>query len=304
MDQISLKCIAIMSPGDMGHAVGRVLHGSGLDVITCLNGRSERTRRLARTASISEVESLEGLVTKADLILSILPPASAVAMAGDTASAMRKASVKPYYADCNAVAPKTARRIGEIISSAGGRFIDAGIVGPPPGRSDPPRFYASGPHAEAMSPLDGKGIAVHVIPGNIGQASGLKMCYAAMTKGTYAIYFALLTAAKIMGCSDELAAEFRYSQPEPHRRMESDLPKLPSKAYRWVGEMEEIAATFEQLGVTPLPHRGAAEIYSLLSRTEIANETPETIDTARSLSETIDALVAAVHDSASDPADE
>ncbi|MCH7744680.1 MAG: DUF1932 domain-containing protein [Chloroflexi bacterium] len=124
----------------------------------------------------------------------------------------------------------------------------------------------------------------------IGRASGIKMCYAAMTKGTSALYLALLTTAEAMGLSDELATEFKSSQSEVYKRMEGGLPSLPSKAFRWVGEMEEIAATFEHVGVTPFFHQGAAEMYRLLSETPFARETPETIDESRTLKQTISVI--------------
>jgi L-threonate 2-dehydrogenase len=146
--------IAIMSPGDMGHAVGGVLRDAGLRVISQLNGRSERTRGLAARAGIEAVADDAALVREADMLLSILVPAAATALAERIARAVRRSGGALLYADCNAIAPQTARHIAEIVEGAGARFVDAGIIGPPPkpGASST-RFYASGPEAATFARL-------------------------------------------------------------------------------------------------------------------------------------------------------
>jgi len=276
----------------MGHAVGRVLAEHGVDIITCLAGRSERTHRLASAAGFTEIPTLEDLVCEADLVLSILVPVDAEASACQLAGALKATGAQPYIADCNAISPMRSAKIEAVIQSAGGRFIDASIIGPPPGQGAPPRFYVSGTHAEAMLPLDGKGIVVKSLGEIIGRASGIKMCYAALTKGTSTLQVALLTAAESMGLTEELRQELAYSQAAALQSMESTIPRLPPNAHRWVGEMEEIASTFAKVGVTSHFHLGAAAIYRLLQATSFANESPETIDPDRTLARTIEAAVA------------
>ena len=286
-----IKTVAILSPGDMGHAVGRALGRHGMEVITCLNARSQRTRDLARAAGIADVPTLEELVANADIILSILVPAQAVGLARQVAEALKATGADTPYADCNAVSPETVKGIDVVITGTGGRFIDAGIIGGPPNDTQSPRFLASGPHAVLLTGLDGMGIQVRSVGEGIGKASAIKMCYAAMTKGTSALHLALLTAAHLLGVSDELREELVSSQSEALKRMESQVPRLPVTARRWVGEMEEIAATFQQAGVTPDFHLGAAEMYRLLGRTNMADETPETLDASRTLEQTVSKLV-------------
>ena len=289
---MTLNKVAILSPGAMGHAVGRVLAEHGVDIMTCLAGRSERTHRLASAAGFTEMPTLEDLVCEADLVLSILVPVDAEAIACQLAGALKATGAQPYIADCNAISPMRSAKIETIIQSAGGRFIDASIIGPPPGQSAPPRFYVSGIHAEVMLPLDGKGIVVKSLGETIGRASGIKMCYAALTKGTSTLQVALLTAAESMGLTEELRQELAYSQAAALQSMESTIPRLPPNAHRWVGEMEEIASTFAEVGVTSHFHLGAAAIYRLLQATSFANESPETIDPDRTLARTIEAAVA------------
>ena len=139
--------------------------------------------------------------------------------------------------------------------------------------------------------LDGKGILIKHMGDSIGTASGIKMCYAALTKGTNTLQTALLAAAELMGITKELRDEFASSQSTALKQMDSGIFKLPPNAHRWIGEMEEIADTFSNLGLTPMFHKGAAEIYKLLSQTEFAGETPEHINSRRTTDETIQAVV-------------
>jgi len=283
----ALATVAILMPGDMGHAVGRTLRAHGHDVVTCLEGRSARTRALAGAAGLRDLPDLETVVAEADMVLSILPPVEAPGLARRVAAAMAAAGARPCYVDCNAVSPATAREIGAVLVEAGAPFIDAGIVGAAPGRGPVPRFYVSGADTGPMAALDGKGIAVKAIGAEVGRASGLKMCYAGLTKGTWTLHTAVLVAAERLGLSAELKDEFLFSQAPAYALMEARIPRLPADAERWVGEMEQIAATFAALGVTPAFHQGAAEIFTLLAGTPFAAETRETIDETRTLEDSI-----------------
>ncbi|MDP6716075.1 MAG: NAD(P)-binding domain-containing protein, partial [SAR202 cluster bacterium] len=203
---MAIKTIAILSPGDMGHGVGMALGQHGYDVITCLAERSQRTRELAQAGNIREVPNLESMLEEADLILSILVPSQAEGVAQSVADAMRATGISRPFADCNAVSPDTSRRLETIITSAGGDYIDGGIIGSSPAKGAEPRFYTSGPHAGVMDELDGQGIAVRNVGGEAGRASSVKMCYASFTKGTSALQVAMMTAAQSLGIYDELAA--------------------------------------------------------------------------------------------------
>ena len=284
---MALRTIAILSPGNMGAAVGRVLRENGYDVVTNLDGRSDRTRALAAEAGFRAVSGMNGIVEEADLVMSILVPAEAISVAREAAAAMNRTGARPAFADCNAVSPDTARELGEIIEAAGGRYIDAGIIGGPPGSGSPPRFYASGPHEAVLGELDGKGILVPLLGGEVGRASGIKMCYASMTKGVSALHTAALVAAYRLGLSGELEEELSSSRAKALAEMQS-LIGLPGKAFRWVGEMEEIAATFESVGVTGHFHHGAAEIFRMVADSPLGDERPETIDPDRTLRETVE----------------
>ena len=284
------KIVAILSPGDMGGGVGRVLVESGRDVITSLSGRSLRTKRLAKEAGILDVSSLEDVVSSASLVLSILVPSEAESLAHNVAESIKKVRAKTVFIDCNAVSPATSIRMGAEISGAGGRYIDASIIGTPPGKGDPPRFYTSGIHAELMDELDGLGIVVRRINADIGAASAIKMCYAGFTKGTSALSIGILMMAEFLGVAKELSNEMSESQPAGLQRMKEEIPGLPVKARRWVGEMEEIAATFRSPALPSGFHEAAADIYSLVGKTPFAEETPEDLDRSRGLWETISAI--------------
>ncbi len=282
--------IGILSPGDMGHTVGDVLCQNGLRVITCLEGRSQRTHDLAQKAGIVDVPTYLQLVTEADLILSIMVPAQAMNAAEAVADALQQTDTTLTYSDCNAISPQTARKLGEIITSAGGFFVDASIIGPPPRRPGATRFYTSGPELNVFADLNNYGLDVRVLGDEIGLASAIKMCYASLTKGLTALCTELLTAAEVLGVSDALTEEFKLSQAALYERMERGLPGMPPKARRWIGEMEEIADTFAHVGLTPNILTGAVDMYRLVSETHLADLSPEARDQFPTLAELIAVL--------------
>ena len=286
-----IRNVAIISPGDMGHSVGQVLLKSGFNVMTCLEGRSDRTKNLAYSAQFQIVDNYNDLIDGADLLLSILPPDSADELVDNIAAILKSDKEKNiYFVDCNAISPFKSISLASKINNAGGTFIDGGIIGKSPDRGDIPRFYVSGPEANIMRALDGCGISVRVMGNKIGQASAIKMCYAALTKGTNTLYIALLLAAHKMDVLDPLKNELQSSQKNHYGSMEKNLSSIPANAHRWVGEMKEISQTFEKLGITPLFHEGSEEIYKFLLKSSFAEETPETIDLDRTVWEMIDSL--------------
>lgn len=287
MIAMTLQTIAVLMPGDMGHAVGGALREHGHEVITCLAGRGEHTRELAGLAGLKDVDNLLAVVEQADLILSILPPAAAVEQAETVAGEMRSTGRKPVYVDCNAISPETAGKIAGIIEETGAAVIDAGIIGLAPGKGTGPRFYVSGPDTTAMLSLDGKGFSVISIGERMGEASALKMVYAGLTKGTWTLHTAVLLAAQKLGVLDTLLEEFEGSQAAALTAMRARVPFLPADSGRWVGEMEEIAATFSEASVTSGFHDGAADIFRLLAKTPFASETRQTMDKSRTLEEAL-----------------
>ncbi len=284
---MAVRVVGILSPGDMGHAVGRVLVDNGMKVITCLEGRSRRTAGLAGEAGIEAVPNYGQLVNDADMILSILVPAEAKNAATLVARVLEDTGEKIVYVDCNAIAPATVREIGEIIVRAGSRFVDAGIIGGPPNPKTFTRLYASGRDAGEFEELGKYGLDVRAVGKEIGQASGLKMVYAALTKGTSALSIELLVAAMRMGLYDALINEFKLSQADRLDSLSRGLQSIPSKSKRWVGEMEEIAKTFGSLGLTPKILEGAADLYRFVGGNPVSDETPETIDRDRTLEQLI-----------------
>lgn len=294
---MKITTIGLLSPGDMGHSIGGVLRSNGLQVLTCLEGRSERTRELAVKSGFDDCSNLEEMVTRADIVLCVLVPARATEVAKQVAAAIRSTGADVLYVDCNAISPRTVRGIGELIQGVGARFSDAGIIGPPP-RTPGTRFYASGPDAEDFATLRDFGLDVRVISDEVGRASGLKMCYGALTKGLQALGTELLVAARLMGLEETLRAEQQESIPDVHGWLERQMPSMPPRAYRWVGEMEEIAATFEDLGLTPNILTGAADIYRMVEETPVGKESPENRDQNRDMYGVIAALAEAMSEPA------
>lgn len=286
----TVKTVAILSPGDMGSNVGRALRENGLEVITCLTERSARTRELSDIANIVDVPDFSEMVDRADIVLSVLVPERSVDVARQVAAVITETGKPLPFADCNPVAPAVALQMAATIENAGGKYIDGGIIGGPPGRGEPPRFYASGPHEAIMGQLDGRGISVPLMGGEVGRASAIKMCYASLSKGAAALNASALISAMNLGIYDEFIAEMESSQQGVLRNMQG-VNSLGAKAFRWIDEMEQISETFGSAGATPYLHKGAADVFRHVTASPIGHERPETVDTSRTLRETVELLV-------------
>ena len=275
MRQMQIRRIGLMSAGDMGGAVGARLKELGFEVCTALSGRSERTRKLAADAGLSDCGDLRTLLEASDLVLSIIDPGSAMDLAREVTALLPGLGKHPLFADCNALAPQTKLEMQALLEAAGARFVDAAIIGPPPRGAGRIRLYVSGAEASALSPLAHEAITVRVVSDRIGDAAGVKMCYGGITKGTVALLTELLVVARRLGVESMLDEELRGSQPAMRDWILRNLPSMPPKAYRWVPETREIAATFEAAGLTPLMLRGATQMYEAIAATPAGRESPE-----------------------------
>lgn len=287
---MAIQTIGILSPGDMGQAIGSVLHQNGLRIIAALDNRSSRTRQLAAAANIQDVGSLTQLVIESDVVLSVLVPAAAAEVAQQVAQVITNVGKQILYVDANAISPQKVKSIAQLIEASGATFVDASIIGPPPRVPDRTRIYASGKQAPEFQQLSNYGLDIRVIGDEIGQASGLKMSYAALTKGLTAISTELLIAAHRLGLDEQLWKEVSYSQPALASILLRSIPSMTPKAHRWVGEMEEIAETFKEVGLTDRIFYGAADIYRLVKDTSLGKETPEESNRERQLKEIITIL--------------
>ena len=273
---MQIRNIGVVSPGDMGQAIAGRLKESGFNVHTALEGRSERTKALARAAGLVDCGSMEKLVTACELVISVINPGEALAVARKAAAAIKATGRKIAFADLNAVSPQTARDSDRLIREAGGMFIDGGIIGPPPrGEKDRPRIYVSGPDAYLFGQINHSNLQVRVMSERVGDASGVKMCYAAMTKGTTALAVELLVAARKLGVEQALEKELRESRNDVFDWQVKTIAVMPPKAYRWVPEMQEIAKTFSELGMTRRIFDGATDIYEMVAATPLGKESPE-----------------------------
>lgn len=273
---MAFQTVAILAPGDMGHAVGAVLRHGGLRVVTNLTGRSARTAQLAKAAGIEPVADDAALVRAADVLFSIVPPAEAPGLARRIATALRGAGTPLVYVDCNAIAPHTTCEIGDVVAAAGAVFVDGGIIGPPPKvGGTTTRLYVSGPQAGQVAQLARPGLDIRPVDGAPGAASALKMCYASMTKGMMALATQALVSAETLGVSQALRAEMTLSRADVLADIDRNLPRVPPKAYRWVAEMEEIASTFADAGFTPQVFEGIARVFRMVADSPLGRETPE-----------------------------
>ena len=271
---MSAQTIAIMAPGNMGHAIGGHLVGQGLRVITNLEGRGADTRARAARAGIEDVGSDAALIHEADMMLSVLPPGNAVEFARRIAAAVESAPAEFLFVDCNAIAPGTAADIAGILAAVGIDCVDAAIRGGAAVDGKPqPRIYASGPGADRFAALNAYGLDIRDIGGDAGQASGLKICSASVSKGLVLLAVQAFTCARVLGVHELLAEELAENPALGSARRRA--PNIGPDAYRWASEMDEIGATMEAAGLAPGTFEGFAALCRLAEGTELGNQTKE-----------------------------
>lgn len=268
--------IGIVHPGSMGAAVGASIVAAGRRVVWSGEDRSDATHARAEAAGLHDVSWLNAVVNQSDIILSICPPSAALEVAQD----VRNLGFQGVFVDANAVSPATAREGQRIIESVGGEFVDGGIVGGPPTKSGTTRLYLSGAEAPRVARMiEGGPLDVIVLDAPAGAASALKMAYAAWTKGSTALLVDILALAQHEGVLEALEQEWDGR----NDRQAASLSNAAAKAWRWVGEMEEVAATFEAAGLPGDFHRGAAEVYRRLAQFKDDPSAPGGAELARHL---------------------
>jgi 3-hydroxyisobutyrate dehydrogenase-like beta-hydroxyacid dehydrogenase len=254
--------ITLLHPGDMGAAVGNALVATGHRVHCMLAGRSPATRERATRAGLSVAEDLPSALAASGVVLSICPPHAAVEVAQSVAAC----GFRGLYIDGNAISPATARAVGAIVEGSGARFVDGGIFGGPPTPGKRGRMQFSGAAAaDAARLFAGSVVDVVAMNAPAGAASALKACYAAWTKGTWLHLTAILALAQQEGVEASLREEWSHAYPELLKQLSA--PSLnPAKAWRWLAEMEEIAATFEAAGLPGGTAAAGAELCRRLER--------------------------------------
>ena len=249
--------VGLLHPGEMGAAVGRCLTAAGHRVLWAPEGRSPASAARAAAAGLTAASGgLAGLVRQAEVIISVCPPHAALGVARQVAG------FGGVYTDANAVSPATAREIARIVEAGGASYVDGGIIGTPPVAPGFIRLYLSGARAGEVQRLFAGGpVDARMIGGDAGTASAVKMAYASWTKGSAALLLAARALARAEGVEDTLLTEWDVSQPGLAERSAGAAGSAAAKGWRWVAEMEEIAASMAAAGLPDGFHRAAAEIY-------------------------------------------
>jgi 3-hydroxyisobutyrate dehydrogenase-like beta-hydroxyacid dehydrogenase len=262
---VNTHVIGLLHPGEMGTAVGRCLTKSGHTVLWASEGRSPATAARAAAAGLTDAHTIAAIAGQAGVILSVCPPHAAA----DVAWAVH--GFRGLYVDANAIAPGTAREIAQLINDSGGRYVDGGIIGLPPTAPGSTRLYLSGPDAETVQALfAGTDLDARIAGPALTAASAVKMSYAAWTKGTAALILAIRELAKEEGVEEALLAEWSLSQPKLEERSRGSARSAKAKGWRWVAEMEEIAATMAAAGLPDGFHQAAAEMFRRYPRSDSA----------------------------------
>ncbi len=268
--------IGLLHPGEMGAAVGQCLAETGHQVLWVPEGRSPATGARAAAAGLTAA-GLAGLIERSDIIMSVCPPHAALDIA------CQVTGFGGIYLDANAISPATAREVAGVVEAGGASYVDGGIIGTPPVTPGFIRLYLSGPKAGEIRDLfDGSPVDARVVDrgtgsgaeaagagaagavgavGVVGAASAVKMAYASWTKGSAALLLAARALARAEGVEETLLAEWGISQPGLEERSARAAGSAAAKGWRWIAEMEEIAATMAAAGLPGGFHQAAAEIY-------------------------------------------
>jgi len=273
--------IGIVHPGTMGVSIAASAQNSGYQVYWASNGRSPKTHERANTIHLLDLHSVRKLCEECSVIISVCPPHAAEAVADEVISY----GFRGVYVDANAISPYRATRIGQLMSDAGVEFVDGGIIGGPAWKPKRTWLYLSGTAAQKVVSYFSAGpLETSVIGESPGKASALKMCYAAYTKGRTALLSAILAVAETLGVREDLAHQWSRGGSDFAEQTNQRVRGVTAKAWRFVGEMEEIAATFEGSGMPRGFHDAAAEVYRRIADFKDATDVP-------SLDQVLNALV-------------
>ncbi|MCY1139966.1 DUF1932 domain-containing protein [Actinoplanes sp. Pm04-4] len=269
MGSVAVLTVGLVSAGFMGSGLGVALLEGGARVVTTLEGRSERTGRLAAEAGLEVLPALGDVVAVADVVLSVTPPGAAVETAQAIAAVLGGRS-DLVVADLNAVSPGTMARVAETL--AGARVVDGSISGPPPTVRPGARLYLSGVDAAAVAGLPWGGKVEPVVLGDqVGAASALKMCTGSVYKGLTALVTQAMRTAGAHGVLDAVLADLDRNGLADS----AGVARSATKASRFVDEMREVAATQQSAGLTPDLFNAVADVYAGVARTQLADANPE-----------------------------
>ena len=256
------KTVALLHPGNMGASIGAAAAAGGNRVLWASSGRGQATRKRAEQAGLHDAGTLAEAVRQAEVVLSVCPPHAAI----DVARAVAAEKFSGTYLDANAVSRATAEEIGAIVSAGGASYVDGGIIGSPVKQAGTTRLYLSGARAAEVAELfRGSMLDARPIGAVPGQASALKIAYAAWTKGTDALVLAIRALAAHEGVDQALLDEWSISQPALAKKCDRAAAVAVPKAWRYVGEMQEIAEAFENAGLPGGFHEAAAQICQRLT---------------------------------------
>lgn len=254
--------IGILHPGEMGISVAVSARNSGHDVFWVSEGRSQATRKRAQDHSLIDAHSLAELCRTCSVIISICPPHAAQ----DVASQVIGHSFTGLYADLNAISPQQAGSIGNEMEECGITFVDGGIIGGPAWKPGTTWLYLAGRDAQRVANCFSAGpLQTEMIGTEIGKASALKMCYAAYSKGTTALLCAVLGASEGLGVREDLERQWSRDESGFAEQATQRVRRVTAKAWRFAGEMDEIAATFRETGLPDGFHSAAADVYRRLA---------------------------------------
>lgn len=272
--------IGVLHPGEMGISIAASAINNGHQVYWVSQGRSDKTRARAEKHNLIEIDSLIQFCRTCETIISICPPHAAE----EVAKSVTEARFKGLYLDANAISPQRAIKIGQMLEANDIQVVDGGIIGGPTWTPKETWLYLSGEYADEIAACFSKGpLETKIIGSEIGKASALKMCYAAYTKGTTALLSAVLATAEALGVRKELYRQWDMDDKGFSEQVNRRVARVTAKAWRFEGEMKEIASMFREAGLPDGFHEAAGEVYHRMANFKDSPETPPLNDVLKAL---------------------
>jgi 3-hydroxyisobutyrate dehydrogenase-like beta-hydroxyacid dehydrogenase len=267
-----MTTIAILYPGEMGAALGRLLCASGQHVVTTLAGRSPRTAQQAAAAGLEVLPSLRDVARCASWVFALVPPAAAVAVAAAYAASKPDTDFTPIYVDLNSIAPQTVAAIQQVLAPHGVEMVDGAIHGLASQLATRGTVYLSGPAAPAVAEVLGRVVRVRLLGPIIGRASTFRLLLSSLTKGINALFLETAVAASQAGLLAELLAGTAQTYPGIWDIIERLLPTYPRYACRRAQEVQELEQMLLGLGMRPVLAPAVRQLLEELAALGLAPE--------------------------------
>jgi 3-hydroxyisobutyrate dehydrogenase len=263
--------IAQVGYGEVGTIFGAALAKTGRCTVTAFDilfdDATWRANAQARAAGdgIRLASTLAEAVGDADLVICAVTAASSSQAARAIAQALRPGT---FVLDLNSASPRGKAACAQAVNAAGGRYIEAAVMGavPPHGLRVP--MLLGGPDAQKLAPLLAQlGFEAPVGSPQYGVVSAIKLCRSVLVKGIEALAVEGFLTARRHGVEREVIASLEESFPgmDWEKQASYSWQRVVQHGKRRAEEMREAAAMVRDAGVAPQMSSATAEVQAWMA---------------------------------------